>query len=65
MQQQVNVNATIILSLSAEWDEEQITTFIRGRLGQAFTDVFPKPWNENESPVNFEYEQEAKIYGNE
>jgi hypothetical protein len=57
------VQATLILSLPAGWDEDAISTHIRARIGAAFTDNLPGDVG-GESPVNFTFRQEAEIYGN-
>jgi hypothetical protein len=61
-EQQVNVQATIILSLPIAWDEDEISTHIRCSLGSAFQDDLPGEID-GESPVNFDFQQEAEIYG--
>jgi hypothetical protein len=64
MQQQINVQATLTLSLPAAWSEDEIATHIRTRLGAAFSDNLPGEIN-GESPVNFTFQEEAEIYGNQ
>ncbi len=61
MQQQVNVQAEITLTLPAEWGAEQISDFLRLQFGQAFYGHLSAP--ENVSPVNFDFQEEAEIYG--
>jgi hypothetical protein len=63
MEQQVNVQATLVLSLPAAWDQDTISTHIRARLGSAFTDNLPGDVG-GESPVNFTFQEEAELYGN-
>jgi hypothetical protein len=67
-QQQVDVVATLTLSLPTSWDADTISINLRSALMGAFSEHLPASIpDENgnpQSPVNFTFREEAEIYGN-
>jgi hypothetical protein len=62
MDQQVDVQASLTLSLPAAWSKDEIADHIRTRLDAAFANDFPAGMDQHRS--TFTLQEEAEIYGN-
>lgn len=62
-EQQVNIQANIALSVPCSVSTDELSTLIRARLGSAFGEFLPRHWSAEISPVNFDFQEEAEIYG--
>jgi hypothetical protein len=51
----------MILPLPIAWDDDDISTYVRGALGGTFVDDLPG-YIDGQSPVNIDFQTEAETY---
>jgi hypothetical protein len=60
-EQEVEIRATITLSLPMTWDRRRIARLVRAGLQNALADHLAPRWN-GKSPIQFTVHEEAELY---